>query len=198
MKRPGPPELHIEDFENALKELNTYVDVTLDDLMEISQMAQKYAEFRQTEQLYVRDIMSTDVATVTPDTPLRDAARLLLELRISGLPVVDKENMLIGIVTEADFLSAMGVPCHHPAHNLWQTLDAMFRHKASPVNMPEKVADIMTQQIITIHDDDNLHDVIDTMKQNHIKRIVVTNEQQQIQGIITRSNLVKVLLEKML
>lgn len=198
MKQPGPPELHIEDFENALKELNTYVDVTLDDLMEISQMAQKYAEFRQTEQLYVRDIMSTDVATVTPDTPLRDAARLLLELRISGLPVVDEENMLIGIVTEADFLSAMGVPCHHPAHNLWQTLDAMFRHKASPVNMPEKVADIMTQQIITIHDDDNLHDVIDTMKQNHIKRIVVTNEQQQIQGIITRSNLVKVLLEKML
>lgn len=198
MKQPSPPELHIEDFENALKELNTYVDVTLDDLMEISQMAQKYAEFRQTEQLYVRDIMSTDVATVTPDTPLRDAARLLLELRISGLPVVDEENMLIGIVTEADFLSAMGVPCHHPAHNLWQTLDAMFRHKASPVNMPEKVADIMTQQIITIHDDDNLHDVIDTMKQNHIKRIVVTNEQQQIQGIITRSNLVKVLLEKML
>lgn len=198
MKRPGPPELHIEDFENALKELNTYVDVTLDDLMEISQMAQKYAEFRQTEQLYVRDIMSTDVATVTPDTPLRDAARLLLELRISGLPVVNEDNLLIGIVTEADFLSAMGVPCHHPAHNLWQTLDAMFRHKASPVNMPEKVADIMTQQIITIHDDDNLHDVIDTMKQNHIKRIVVTNEQQQIQGIITRSNLVKVLLEKML
>lgn len=198
MKQSGPPELHIEDFENALKELNTYVDVTLDDLMQISQMAQKYAEFRQTEQLYVRDIMSTDVATVTPDTSLRDAARMLLDLRISGLPVVDENKVLIGIVTEADFLSAMGVPCHHPAHNLWQTLEFMFRHKSSPVNIPEKVADIMSQQIITIHDNNNLHDVINTMKQNHIKRVVVTNEQQQVQGIITRSDLVKVLLEKML
>lgn len=198
MKQPAQPELQPEDFKNALQEINSFIDVTLEDLMQINQLANKFAGLRQTEQLYVRDIMTTDVATVTAETSLRDAARILLELRISGLPVVDESNKLIGLVTEADFLSAMGIPFHHPAHNLWQTLESMFSHHPSSVNVASTVADITSQQIITLHSDNNLHDVIDSMKRNHIKRLVVTNEQQQVEGIITRSNLMKVLLEQML
>lgn len=198
MKQSVPTELRAEDFENALKDFNSYIDVTLEDLMRINQLAQKHAEFRNTEQLYVRDLMTRDVATVTAETSLRDAARMLLDLRISGLPVVDGANKLMGIVTEADFLSAMGVPCHHPAHNVWQTLESMFSHQPKTMATPAKVADIMSREIITIHEDNNLHDIIDTMKHHHIKRVVVTDDQQQVQGIITRSNLVKVLLEQML
>lgn len=192
------PELHPEDFKSALKELDTYIDITLEDLMQINQMAQRHAQLRQAEQLKVRDIMTTEVTCVHPDTPLRDAAQILLDLRISGLPVTDDNNKLLGIVTEADFLCAMGIPCHHPAHNLWQTLDAMFRHHPAPASTPSKVADIMAREIITIHDDNTVHDVIDIMKRHHIKRVVVTNHQQQIVGIITRSNLVRVLLQQML
>jgi CBS domain-containing membrane protein len=198
MSQSNRPELHREDFKNALQELDSYIDITLEDLMQINQMAQKHAQLRQAEQLTVRDIMTTDVATVHADTSLRDAARILLERRISGLPVTDANNKLVGIVTEADFLCAMGIPCHHPAHNLWQTLESMFRHHPAPVNTPSKVADIMAKQIITIHDNNTLHEVIDTMKHHHIKRVVVTNEQQQVLGIITRSNLVQVLLQKIL
>ena len=191
-------ELRREDFQNALKELDSYIDVTLEDLMQINAMAQKHAQLRQAERLLVHDIMTRDVATVTADTPLRDAARILLELRISGLPVVDAQNKLCGIVTEADFLSAMGIPCHHPAHNLWQTLESMFKHPPHSGSAPAEVADIMASQVITISDDKTLHDVIDVMKKNHIKRVVVTDEQQQVQGIITRSNLVQVLLQQIL
>lgn len=198
MSQTNRPELHPEDFKNALKELDSYIDITLEDLMQINQMAQKHAQLRQAEQLTVRDIMTTDVATVRADTSLRDAARILLERRISGLPVTDANNKLVGIVTEADFLCAMGIPCHHPAHNLWQTLDSMFRHHAAPANTPSKVEDIMAKNIITIQDSNTLHDVIDTMKRHHIKRVVVTDEQQQVLGIITRSNLVQVLLQKIL
>ena len=198
MSKLPQPELHREDFRNALKELNTYIDVTLEDLMRINHIAQKHAQLRQTEQLRVRDIMTSDVATTTPDTSLRDAARILLDLRISGLPVIDGDRKLVGIVTEADFLCALGIPCHHPAHSLWQTLEAMFRQQPDPGNTPDKVADIMAQQVITISDEKTLHEVIDAMKKYHIKRVVVTDEQQQVRGIITRSNLVKVLLQQIL
>lgn len=192
------PELRREDFQNALEDLDSYIDVSLEDLMQINHIAQKHAQLRQAEQLMVRDIMTTDVATVTPDASLRDAARILLELRISGLPVIDEQNKLIGIVTEADFLSAMGIPCHHPAHSLWQTLESMFKHQANSASTSGKVADIMTHSVITIRDDQTLHEAIDIMKKHHVKRVVVTNKEQHAQGIITRSNLVEVLLRQIL
>ncbi len=196
-ERPDP-ELQREDFQNALKEMDSYIDITLEDLMQIDRMARKHAQLRRAEQLLVREIMTTDVATVTPDTLLKDAARVLLELRISGLPVVDESGKLTGIVTEADFLCAMGIPCHHPAHSLWQTLESMFKHQSPPANMPSRVADIMVPQVVTISDDKPLHDAIDSMKKNHIKRLVIIDEQHKVRGIITRSNLVQVLLQKIL
>jgi len=191
-------ELHREDFKQALKEVDSYIDVTLEDLMKINHIAQKHAQLRRAEQLMVRDIMTRDVATVTPDTTLRDAARQLLELRISGLPVVDDRGSLAGIVTEADFLAAMGIPYHHPAHSLWQSLETMFKHPPKSNNIPVTVADIMVNQVITTGKDNTLHDAIDSMKRHHIKRLVVADEQHKVEGIVTRSNLVQVLLQQIL
>ena len=61
--------------------------------------------------------MSQPVRTVHPQTPLADAAHLMVTERISGLPVVDDAGALVGIITEADFLRALGVPAHQPHHN---------------------------------------------------------------------------------
>jgi CBS domain-containing protein len=193
------PELQRQDFQNALKDLDTYIDVTMEDLIQINQMAIKHAQMRNVEQLFVRDLMTADVVTVTPGTSVRDAARLLLEQRISGLPVIDQENRLVGIVTEADFLSVMGVPSHHPAHSLWQTLESMFKHPQQPVvNKQNKVAEIMISEVVTVMPDNTLHEVIDTMRHHHVKRLVVVDKDRHVQGIITRSNLVQVLLQKIL
>jgi len=198
VREKSTPELQREDFQNALKEFDTYIDVNLEDLMMITKTAQKYAELRQMEQILVSDIMTTDVATVSPDTSLRDAATKLLELRISGLPVLGQSGELVGIVTEADFLSALGIPCHHPAHSVWQTLESMFNSQPAQSVAPKKVADIMSPQTVTIAADRTLHDVIDTMKRHHVKRLVVTDNNIQVIGIITRSNLVKILLRQIL
>ena len=62
------PELQPEDFQNALKDLNTYIDITMEDLMQINQMATRHARLRQAEQVRVRDLMTADVITVTPAT----------------------------------------------------------------------------------------------------------------------------------
>lgn len=198
MKQRSRVDLQREDFQNALKEFDTYIDINLEDLIMITRSAQKHAELRQVEQLLVRDIMTTQVKTVSPATLLRDAAQLLVDLRISGLPVVGESNKLVGIVTEADFLSALGIPCHHPAHNLWQTLESMFHYQPRRSATPRTVADIMSTHTVTVASDKTLYDVIDTMKRHSVKRVVAVDDDKQVSGIITRSNLVKVLLQKIL
>ncbi|HEX9761843.1 MAG TPA: CBS domain-containing protein, partial [Acidimicrobiia bacterium] len=53
----------------------------------------------------IRDLMTNDVITIGPEAPLKEAARRMLEARVSGLPVTDAEGKLVGIVTEADFVA---------------------------------------------------------------------------------------------
>lgn len=48
--------------------------------------------------------------------------------RVSGLPVVDATGQMVGQITEADFLRALGVPAQQPAQNIWQTLESLFSH----------------------------------------------------------------------
>lgn len=191
------PPLQRGDFENALQDIDSFIDVSLDDLMEINAMAHKHARLRMVESARIADIMTTDVATVTPETSLRDAARILLELRISGLPVIDAKGLLQGVVTEADFLCAMGIPCHHPAHSLWQTLEMMFSHAPREPGDAQQVGDIMSKDVITITADDTLHDAIDLMKHHHVKRLIAVDRQHKVTGIVTRSNLVKVFLHRL-
>ena len=166
--------------------------------MQINEIAQKHARLRQAEEVLVRDIMTPDVAIVNRDDSLRSAAALLLERRISGLPVVEDSNKLVGIVTEADFLCAMGIPCHHPTHTMWQSLERMFMHHPRPANTPSRVADIMTLKVVSVSANQSLHDAIDVMKRNHIKRLVVVDDQDHVVGMVTRSNLVKILLQQVL
>lgn len=196
MSPPHQSDLREEDFINALAEFDSYVDVSVEELMQIQQRARKHSRLRQIEQTRIHDIMTRELATVRPDTLLREAAARLLELRISGLPVVDEAYRPIGIVTEADFLCALGIPCHHPAHSLWQTIDTMFRHPAHIGAIPETVADIMVKQLITIEDHQTLHEGIAQMKKHHIKRLVVVNTEGKLCGMVTRSNLVSVLLQQ--
>lgn len=198
MKDKSSRELRREDFQQALREFDTYIDITLEDLMQIDRMANKHAHLRETEGLTVREIMTPEVITVTPETPLADAARILVERRISGLPVTGEDDKLVGVVTEADFLSAMGIPFHHPTHSVWQTLENMFRHPPRTADMPSTVADIMVEHVVSINEDKTLQDVIEQMKKYHIKRVIVTDDKELVSGIITRSNLVQVLLQQML
>ena len=75
--------------------------------------------------------------------------------------------------------------------------DDLIRHVA-PVRDLIRVTQQGATQVVTISDDKTLHGVIDVMKKHHIKRVIVTDAQQAVQGIITRSNLVQVLLQQIL
>ncbi|HSH29941.1 MAG TPA: CBS domain-containing protein [Thiohalobacter sp.] len=185
-----------EDFRRALSDMGTYIDVSIDDLMEITTMAERHARQRETEAYRIDTLMSRPVITVHPETPLAEAAHEMVTRRISGLPVVDADGKLVGIITEADLLRALGVPSHHPTHNLWQTLEAMFAHALRPQSPEGSVAALMVSDIVTVSPDQTLHEALDLMKKHRIKRLIAVNEQRQPVGMITRSDLVRVFFDR--
>jgi CBS-domain-containing membrane protein len=187
-----------EDYERALSSMNTFIDVSVDDLMTLAQRAQQFASRRVTKALVVERVMSTPAKTVHPQTALSEAAHILVTERISGLPVVDDENHPLGIITEADFLRALGFPVRAPNHNLWHTLESLFSHAAHPAEVEapdDPVADFMARDLVTVAPDQDLHEVIELMKQHRVKRVVVCDAQRRVIGMVTRSDLVRLFFD---
>lgn len=196
MDQQSECKLTRDDFAKALREMDTFLDITADDLMELNRLAERHARQRRRESTPVAQLMSAPVKTIGVDRPLAEAAHILVEHRISGLPVVDGQRRLVGLVTEADFLRAMGLPSHHPHHSLWQTLENLFQHQ-DRIREPEGVvADLMVREVVTVQPEHTLHEVLDQMKKHRIKRVVVCDPEGHVQGIVTRSDLVRVFFDR--
>lgn len=185
-----------QDFVNALKDMNTYVDITVDDLMTINEKANQHAKLRLSQNIPVKKFMTQPVVTVFADATIAAAAELMLEKHIAGLPVVDGENNLLGIFTEADLLTAVGLPRHKPPQSVWSRLETIFSHQPSLGSFNSTVSELMIKDVITTNTEDNLGDVLNKMKTCNIKRLIVTSGNKVV-GIITRSNLLRVFLEQL-
>lgn len=187
------------DFQQALQSMDTYIDITVDDLIALTQRAEQFASRRATEAIGVTRVMSQPVRSVHPQTPLTDAAHLMVSEKISGLPVVDDDGRLVGIITEADFLRALGVPAHQPHHNLWQTLESLFSHLShhGELEAPDNpVTEHMIRNVVFVRPDQDLHAVIEVMKRNSVKRVVVCDNDRRVLGMVTRSDLVRVFFDR--
>lgn len=196
---PGVPHrLEREDLVRALGDMDTFLDITVDDLMTLYQHATVHASRRALEALSVGRIMSTPVVTVTAESSLTDAAHRLLEHRISGLPVVDERGKLAGVITEADFLRALGLPSHNPTQSLWETLEDMVGHltRHATQSPADAVASLMTPRTVTADPADSVQVVLDRMKSHRVKRVVVCDTTGQPVGMVTRSDFVKLFFDR--
>jgi sulfide:quinone oxidoreductase len=147
---------------------------------------------RHARQMHVKDVMTKDVVTVQKGTSLPAAAELIVQKKISGLPVVDVEDRLVGIVTEADFMSAMNL-APHPVSD---ALETVVRKRRAKKRMGTIVDDIMTPAPIVIGEDDTLERAVTSMDRNKVKRLVVTDAERHVRGIVSRADLVKLFAMK--
>ncbi len=143
------------------------------------------------------DIMTTEVISVTPDTSVHDLAQLLVERNISGVPVVDAENHLVGIVSEGDLLhrAETGTERHTERRRArWLETFASDRELARDYvkSHARRVADIMTREVVSVSDRTVLAEIADLMETRHIKRVPVVRNGKVV-GIVSRANLVKAL-----
>lgn len=177
-----------EDLRSALADLKGYVDITEEDLMKIYSLALRHARKRSLVAIPVSDLMTRDVVTINPDADLKEAARRLSGLRISGMPVVDADNRVLGIISEADILSLAGVKKGH-------TFKDVLRHVlGEPLPVRKKgntVGEVMSSPAITTVPDRDIRAVAAILDEKRIKRLPVVDEEERLVGVISRADIVR-------
>lgn len=140
-------------------------------------------------------IMTRQVITTTPETSIADAARVLLEHHISGLPVVDDAGKLVGVVSEGDFLRRAEIGTQRRRPRWLRILTGPGEAASDFVKARgRKVGEVMNTTPITVGEDTTLEDVSATLERNDIKRVPVVRGDKLV-GIVTRTNLVQAVLD---
>jgi CBS domain-containing protein len=133
--------------------------------------------------MLIRDLMTTPAVTVTFQTPIGTALRLLDEQKITAMPVVDPAGAIVGIVSEADLVQdAALLNDRVPAATVRMTTD-------SP---PRRVADVMSHLVATVQVDDDLDAALDLMWSTMVKSLPVM-ERGRVVGMISRSDVIHLL-----
>jgi len=144
-----------------------------------------------------KDLMTAPVVTVAPDTTVREIATLLLERRISAVPVVD-DGRVVGLVSEGDLLHRheIGADRHRPAGAWWLRL---IRGDSSPADYVKShgahARDVMTREVIAVTEDTPAAEIATVLETHRIKRVPVLRGERLV-GIVSRANLIQGLAVK--
>jgi CBS domain-containing protein len=149
-------------------------------------------QMRHASTLRVGDVMTHEVVTARQGSALTAVAELMAARKISGVPILDVDDRLVGIVTEADFLSAMNLH----GGGLADVLETVVRKRRARKGMGTIVDDIMTRKPITIGEEETLSRAVELMDRNKIKRLIVTDDQLKVRGVVSRGDLMKLFAMK--
>jgi CBS-domain-containing membrane protein len=146
----------------------------------------------------ISDIMSTDVITVQPDTKIPQAASLLLEKHINGLPVVDQDNNLVGIICQSDLIvqqKKLPVPTVFTLLDGLIPLTSMSHLEKEVQKMAATTVDqAMTPNPTAVHPDTELEDVADLMVKKNFHTIPVVQEGKLV-GVVGKEDVLKTLIK---
>jgi CBS domain-containing protein len=125
---------------------------------------------------YVRDIMTTGVVMVRPDTPYREIAAMFREHRVSGFPVTAEDGKVTGVVSESDLLE-LADGRHHGGHR---------------AAGPATAGDLMTCPAVTASPDDLVQTAARVMHSHRLQRLPVVDRDGRLEGIVSRSDVLSV------
>ncbi len=120
----------------------------------------------------VKTVMKTNVVTVKKDAPVYDVIELLLNNNITGLPVVDDDDNLVGIITEKDVLKLL----------------------YADIKEGSKVEQFMTKDVVVFDESDNLTDVTECFIRNHFRRVPILKN-GEIVGILSKKDIIAYILK---
>ena len=141
------------------------------------------------------DDMSTKLITIAPDTKVRDAVKLMLEHRISGLPVVDSSGKLVGLITESDLVldAEPGLPIHLQLLEDLLGVEDPTRHFKKIRDIGDKpVSALMVKEVVTASPDTPVGELVSLLVNSDFKRIPIVDK-NQLAGIVTRADIVRLM-----
>jgi CBS domain-containing protein len=142
------------------------------------------------EKLTARDLMSTEVITVSPKATVVEAARLMLDHRVSGLPVVNDKGKLVGVISEGDLLrrAEMGTEAGAPGSFFSLELAHQFLKEYG-----RYVEDVMTPGVASVVENTPLPEIAGLLHLMHLKRVPVTSHGTVV-GVVSRADVLRVLV----
>jgi CBS domain-containing membrane protein len=185
------PEISDDDVYEAMKEIEGYLDITPGDFKVLYGLAYKHAAARLARSVKAREVMTRDVVKVGRDTPVAEVARLMAGRSISGLPVVDAENRVVGVISEKDFVSRLcgGEDLHSFMEFVAYCLITEIR---PPLSMQDqKAEDIMTRPPVTVAEEATISEIARLMAEKRINRVPVTDGEGRVVGIVARADIVQ-------
>jgi CBS domain-containing membrane protein len=182
-----------EDFREALKEFGTYVDITEEDLKKLYESAVKIARERCIHSWLAREIMTQDVVSVKADTDIHEAGRLLIRNKISGMPVVDNDNRVVGMISISDLLKFAGIPRGHVFNDV--IMKYILRKPVPRHGAGKKVKDTMSTSVISAFPDTTVKKIAAILDKKGIKRVPVVDEKNKLVGIVSRGDILRIICE---
>jgi len=121
----------------------------------------------------VRSVMTTDVITIRRDATVTEAMELLRKHNVTGLPVVNDDGTIAGIISEKDVLE--------------------FLHDIDDI--PSKVEDFMTRDVVTFGQEANLIDICELLLRKHFRRVPIVDNEGKLVGIVTRKDIIQYIVD---
>ncbi|NRP74512.1 Inosine-5'-monophosphate dehydrogenase [Ensifer psoraleae] len=140
--------------------------------------------------MLVKDVMTTKVIRLSPDNSVRQAAKLMFEHHVSGIPVVDDEGNLLGVISEGDLIRRTELCSEASVLVADMALEADDRANAFVRRCSWRVGDVMTANPVTIEEDAPVKQVARLMQERGIKRIPVMRGGELV-GIVSRADLLQ-------
>jgi CBS domain-containing protein len=143
--------------------------------------------------MQARDVMVSPVITAMKSATVREVAKILLEKRISAIPVVDNAGKLVGIVTESDLMRRAEAGTEHP-YSWWVHFLAGDATIAADYvkSHATRVEDVMTSDVVTATPEMPLHEIASLFEEHRIKRVPIIDKVGSLVGIVSRANLIQV------
>jgi CBS domain-containing protein len=186
-------EITDEDVRAAMQEIEGYLDISLGDFRELYGHALRLAEKRLLSSTPIVDIMTTEVVTVLANTPFEEVIAAMAAKPISGMPVVDADSKVIGVVSEKDIFARLD-DSREPS--FWRILGGCLECNKCLLRSLRGVraADIMTAPPLTVTSMDSARIALELMRRSEVNRLPVVDTGGKLCGIVTRSDLLQATL----
>jgi CBS domain-containing protein len=174
-----------DDILTAMKEIDGYLDISFGDFKELYHIACSHALKRLMQSVKAKDIMTKKVVYVYEQTSSREIAKVMAKHNVSGIPVIDDGEQVVGIISENDFLSRMG---KKEIKSFMNIIALCLEDKgclAKPIRN-QNAEDIMTSPVITANEETPVSDIVNLFADKKINRVPILRQVRKLVGIVSR------------
>lgn len=142
-----------------------------------------------------KDIMTKEVVTISEENTVEEVMKIILENKISGVPVVNEQNEVVGVVSESDLIyrdKEISTPVFVPVLEGYVFLESIKKYQEKLKKKAAfRVKDIMTTPVIKVDENEDVRNIANIMLDKKVNRVPVVNSENKLVGIVSRSDILK-------